>query len=167
MTWKFKPSEAKTIDLADASPGDFLCPLRPAAKPDLWLKLGGTAQGVPVLSLTGENPMVVWEVQARGRVPTLKVATGSELELEIPEDQKIGQFDGKVGELIFTDSGAHLVALAQERGFTEQCLVSLATWQAVGLHEVGNIRVSFSTWRLANNTNLKERQVLLSFGNWQ
>lgn len=166
MVWTFNPADVKAVDLRDAKPGDFLCSLRAAKEPERWLRLSGDATECPMLNLTGSNAMVVWNVQPQGALPTLRIAEGATLKLEIDDSEGVSRETGNVGDLLIADSGAYFVGIVRNQGFSDACCISLATWKAVGLHEVSNIRAAFKSWRLVDNTVPKEKQALLSFGVW-
>ncbi|MET3371820.1 hypothetical protein ABIC89_000861 [Variovorax boronicumulans] len=167
MTWTFKPSDLKAVDLKNAKPGDFLCALRSGATYELWLRLAGNDPRASLMvNLTGSHAMEVWPVQAQGAVPTLLVASGADIELEIDDNKGVGPAEGTPGTLLIADSGAYLVAKIRNQGFTDEGCISLATWEFVAFHDVSNVRASFSTWRLVDSRESSNRNVLLSFGDW-
>ncbi len=166
MTWSFKPSDLKSLDLKDAKPGDFLWVLRSGATNELWLRLAGDPGTSLMVNLTGSNALEVWPVQTQNALPTLLVAAGADIQLEIDESKGVGHAQGTPGALLIADSGAYLVAKIRNQGFTDECCISFATWEVVAYHEVSNARASFSNWRLVDSREPSNKKVLLSFGEW-
>lgn len=167
MTWSFKPEDVKATDLKDAKPGDFLCALRAGATYELWLRLAGSdARTSMMVHLTGSKAMTVWPVQAPRAVPTLLVASGADVQLEIDDSKGVGDVQGTLGTLLIADSGAYFVASMQSESFTDEGCISLATWKFVAFHDVGTVRASFSTWRLVDSRESSNRKVPLSVGEW-
>jgi hypothetical protein len=166
MTWSFNPSDARALDLKDAKAGDFLCALRFGTSYELWLRLAGAPPTCPMVNLTGSHALEVWPVQPQSALPTLLLAAGADLQLEIADNQGVGRAEGALGALLIADSGAYFVAKTRNHGFTNECCISLKTWEVVAYHEVTNIRASFSTWRLVDSREPNNKRVLLSFGDW-
>lgn len=166
MVWRFDPKQTKSIDLRDAAAGDIVCPLRSASPPVLWLRLAGDEHTQPILHLSGPHALKVWQVQSQQNVPTLVVAKGASLQLEVQEHRGITHREGRPGELVFTDDAAYFGALIDSRGFPEECYISLANWSINALHQVTPANASFSAWRLVHTRSPDEREVLFSNGDW-
>ena len=166
MLWRFDPKEVKSIDLRNAAAGDIVCPLRSAAPPVLWLRLAGDEHAQPILHLSGPNLLKVWQVQSQQNLPTLLIAKGASLQLEVAGQRGVAPREGRPGELVFTDDAAYFVALLDSRGFPEECYISLADWSINAPHQVTPMNASFSAWRLVQTRSLGEREVLFSTGDW-
>ena len=166
MVWRFDPTEMKSVDLRSAAAGDILCPLKSAAPPDLWLRLSGDEHTQTILHLSGSKEMHVWPVQTQYPVPTLLIAKGEDLRLEIAGEQGVKPRVGRAGELVFTEDAAYFVALMDARGFPEECYVSLADWSVRALHQITPVNVSFSAWRLVRARSQGESEILFSAGDW-
>lgn len=164
MTWKFDPAAVKAVDLKEAKAGDFLCPLRSGSSGELWLRLAGEAGSAPMVTLTGQRALEVWNVKPQGDLPTLVVAQGPHLQLEIPTSGGEPGSGGRPGDLLIADSGAYLVAVTRAHGFSDECYISLATWSVADSGVRG--RASFSTWRLVDARDPADKRVVLSFGDW-
>lgn len=166
MLWRFDPKEVKSIDLRNAAAGDIVCQLRAAAPPVLWLRLAGDERTHPILHLSGPNALTVWQVQSQLNMPTLLIAKGSSLQLEVAGQRAVNHREGRPGELVFTDDAAYFVAKLDSRGFPEECYISLADWSINAPHQLTPFNASFSAWRLVQVRSAEDREVLFSTGDW-
>lgn len=164
MIWRFNPAEIKSVDLKDAKAGDFLCPLRSGPSDDLWLRLGGKPGTAPLLNLAGQHAFDVWNVEPHGDLPTLLVAEGPRLQLEIANMKGTPGAGDQPGDLVIADSGAYMVAVTRGHGFVDECYISLATWSVTESHL--QRRASFSTWRLVDARDPADKTVVCTFGDW-
>lgn len=103
-------------------------------------------------------------MQSQQNLPTLLIAKGASLRLEIAGQRGVNQREGRPGELVSTDDAAYFVALLDSRGFPEECYISLADWSNSAPHQVTPVNASFSAWRLVLVRSPEDRDVLFSNG---
>lgn len=166
MVLQFNPADMKAVDLRNTKAGDILCPLRRGQTTDLWLRLVGDEVHWPILHLTGANASEVWRIHASNKVPTLVVARGEDLQLEVATDRGVGAVTNAPNQLVFTEEGAYLFATLEHKGFTDECYISITDWSIAAAHEVTPISTSFSAWRLVDVRTPTEKRVLFSAGEW-
>ena len=159
----FDSTDLKLIHTLQAKAGDILYSLLYGGKSDLSLRL--TNDPLPRrFSFTDSR---AYDLPAQSSAVSLLVAKGPKLQLEIDDTKYITGGSESAGSLLLTETGAYITAkMSENTGFDEECWISLSTWGVVEHQHVGSNRVTFTTWRLVDNSQPNEKKIVVAFGDW-